>query len=102
MKANRILIKINRLCAWALLILVIAYLISGYAWTKRIIMPVAMAREIHSSLDPYFMPVFLSHVLLSTRFALRRWRMRRSRIVDLALLIIGLAVYALVLSVDLY
>jgi hypothetical protein len=102
LKVNRTLIKVNRLCAWTLLILMTAYLITGYAWTKGIIMPVSMARQLHLSLDPYFMPVFLSHVLLSARFALKRWGIRRSRKVDLALLFIGLAIYALALMVDLY
>jgi hypothetical protein len=37
-KFKQLLIRINRISAWTLLILMIAYIVTGYAWSQRIIM----------------------------------------------------------------
>jgi hypothetical protein len=99
LKFNRILIKINRICAWLLLIFMIIYIISGYAWTNRIIMPLYMARYLHTALDIYMIPLFLAHVLIGMKFTLKRHGVHHDRIVNLVFLSIGLASYVLVLMI---
>jgi hypothetical protein len=96
---NRFLIKINRISGWVLLVFITVYMVSGYAWTNRIIMPTTQARYLHSTLDIYMMPIFLAHVLISTKFALKRWGLRHDRLVNLALILAGAISYALVLMI---
>jgi len=93
------LVKVNRISGWALLILMVIFLISGYAWLNRIIMPLPLARYLHTELDLLLMIFFLAHVLTSTRFALARWRVRPSRTVDMALFAIGVLSFCMVLLV---
>jgi hypothetical protein len=50
----------------------VIYIISGYAWTNRIIMPLYLARYLHTALDIYMIPLFLAHALIGTKFTLKR------------------------------
>jgi len=59
MNVNRYLFKINRLCAWMLLVFMILFLVSGYAWVDKIVMPVQQARWLHTQLDTYLVIFFL-------------------------------------------
>jgi len=62
---DRYLLKISRFSAWVLLIFMILFFISGYAWTERIIMPLQQARWIHTQLDVYMaFFFFLVHILI--------------------------------------
>jgi hypothetical protein len=99
MKINRTLAKINRTSGWLLLIFMIIFLISGYALTKHIIMPIALARYLHTTLDIYMMPVFLAHVLINTKFTLKRWGFHHDEIVSIVLVLVGIVSYILVLMV---
>jgi hypothetical protein len=96
---DQILVKINRICAWILLIFVIIFLVSGYAQIHRIIMPMQQARYLHGNLDIYLVFFFLMHVLLSTKFTLTRWRVGRGWVVSVLLMVIGLLAFWLVLSI---
>jgi hypothetical protein len=44
----RFLFKVNLFSAWVLLIFMIIFFISGYAWTEKIIMPMQQAGWIHT------------------------------------------------------
>ena len=99
MKFNRILIRINRISAWLLLIFMVIYIISGYAWTNRIIMPLYLARYLHTALDIYMIPLFLAHVLIGTKFTLKRHGIQHDGIINLALLTTGVISYILVLII---
>ncbi|MCJ7444509.1 MAG: hypothetical protein MUO26_08270 [Methanotrichaceae archaeon] len=99
MKFNRILIRINRISAWLLLIFMVIYIISGYAWTNRILMPLYLAKYLHTALDIYMIPLFLAHVLIGTKFTLKRHGIHHDGIVDLAPLLIGVISYILVLMI---
>ena len=99
MQIDRYIVKANRICAWILLIFMIAYITSGYALTKGILMPTDLARLLHLNMDEYMMIPFLGHVLMSSRFTLRRHGIGPNRLVNLALLVIGIISYALVLMV---
>jgi len=98
-KFNRILTRLNRISAWILLIFMIIYIISGYAWTNRIIMPLYTARYLHTALDIYMIPLFLAHVLIGTKFTLKRHGIRHDEIVNLTLLTVGVIAYILVLMI---
>ncbi len=100
MNINRYLFRINRISAWVLLVFMILFLISGYAWADNIIMPVQQARWLHTRLDTYLVIFFLLHALISIKFALKRWKLRRHEIiVNISLSLIGLAAFASVLGI---
>lgn len=99
MYAGRILVKINRISAWVLLIFMVIFLVSGYAWTNRMILPLQTARYLHTELDLYLLLFFLVHVLISTRFALARWRVGHGMLVNGLLILIGAASFWLVLAI---
>ena len=98
-KKNRLLIRINRISAWALLILMIAYIVTGYAWSQRIIMSPREAVYWHTNLDLYLVFFFLVHVLISAKFTLRRYGVKYG-LVNPALLMIGLVAFASVLQIS--
>jgi hypothetical protein len=83
------LIKVNRISAWALLIFMVIFLVSGYALVDHIIMPVQQARYLHTQLDMYLVFFFLVHVLINTKFTLRRWRIGDGQIVNTLLVAVG-------------
>jgi hypothetical protein len=99
MKIHRILAKINRISGWLMLIFIVVYLISGYALTKHIVMPIALAKYLHITLDIYMMPLFLAHVLINTKFALKRWGFYHDEAVNLVLVFVGIVSYVLVLMI---
>jgi hypothetical protein len=96
---GRLLVKINRICAWILLIFMIIFIISGYAWWNRIIMPLQNAVYMHTQLDTYLVFFFLMHVLISTKFTLARWRVGHDRLVGVLLACIGVISFWLVLEI---
>jgi len=99
MKLNRLLIRVNRISAWALLVLMIAYIVTGYAWSERIIMSPREAIYWHTNLDLYLIFFFLVHVLIGVRFTLRRHGVKNG-LVSPALLITGLVAFATVLQIS--
>lgn len=98
MKTNRLLHRINRISAWALFVLMIAYIVTGYAWSEHIIMSSREAMYWHTNLDLFLVFFFLIHVLISARFTLRRYGVKYG-IVNPALLVIGLLAFVAVLQV---
>lgn len=90
MNLERSLIVINRVSAWILLVLMMAYIVTGYAWSKGIIMSRRDAIFWHTSLDLPLVFVFLVHLLIGAKFALRRYGVDHP-LVNPALLVIGLA-----------
>ncbi len=99
MNYGRLLVKINRICAWTLLGFMIIFLVSGYSWTNRIILPFQQAVWMHTRLDLFLVFFFLMHVLISARFALARWRVGHSRAVSALLAAAGIISFLLVLSI---
>ena len=99
MRFNRILLKASRISAWILLIFMILYIVTGYAWSNHILMNVSLARQLHTTMDVYMMPVFLTHVLISTKFMLKRHGIHYDWLVNIVLLSVGIVSYLLVLSI---
>lgn len=99
MNINRYLFKINRICAWVLLAFMILFLVSGYAWVDKIVMPVQQARWLHTELDTYLVIFFLLHALISTKFTLKRWKVRHETLVNISLSLIGLAAFVSVMGI---
>lgn len=94
------LVRINRICAWILLFLMVIFIVTGYAWHERVIMNPRQAAQIHTTLDPVLVLFFLIHVMISARSAFMRHGLR-GRAVDLLLLGTGLLSYIAVLRVAL-
>ena len=99
MEFGRILVKINRISAWMLLIFMIIFLISGYAWWNDVLLPLRTARAMHTELDLFLVFFFLVHALISIRFSLVRWRVGHGQIVNLLLLATGIGAFWFVLSI---
>jgi len=99
LNVGRILVKVNRISAWLLLILMIIFIISGYAWWNMTLLPLHMARRLHTEPDLLLVILFLVHVLISTRFTLARWRVGHKKLVDLLLIAAGTSFFWLVLSI---
>lgn len=95
-----ILVRINRICAWILLFLMVIFVVTGYSWHERVIMNPRQAAQIHTTLDPLLVLFFLIHVTISARFAFMRHGLQ-GRAVDLLLLSIALLSYIAVLRVAL-
>ena len=75
------------------------FLISGYAWYNRILLPLQQAKYLHTELDLFLVVFFLVHVLISIRFALARWRVGHSRLVSVLLIAIGMLSFWFILSI---
>jgi hypothetical protein len=94
------LVKINRISAWVLLIFMIIFLISGYAWNNGILLPLYQAKRMHTNLDLFLVFFFLVHVLISAKFTLARWRVGHERLVNLLLIAIGVLSFWFILGID--
>jgi hypothetical protein len=99
LNTGRLLVKINRFSAWMLLIFMIIFLISGYAWSHKILLPLQMAKNMHTELDLFLVVFFLLHSLIGIRFALARWRVGHSRLVNVLLIAFGILSFWFVLSI---
>jgi hypothetical protein len=77
----------------------IIFLISGYAWSNRIILSLQQAKFIHTELDLLLVFFFLVHVLISAKFTLARWRVGHGRLVSWLLIMIGAAFFWFILSI---
>jgi len=82
-----------------LLIFMIIFLISGYAWYNRALLPLQEARYMHTELDLYLVFFFLVHALTSIRFTLARWRVGHGQMVNLLIILIGILSFWFVLSI---
>ena len=99
MKVARILVKVNRISAWVLLILMIIFIVSGYAWWNRVLLSLQLARQLHTELDLLLVLFFLVHSLISIHFTLARWRVGNRKLVDILLLAAGISFLGLILSI---
>ncbi len=99
MKLNGLLHRVNRISAWVLFVLMIAYIVTGYAWSEGIILSRNEAIFWHTSLDLPLVFFFLAHVLIGAKFALRRYGVDHP-LVNPALLVIGLAGFASALVIS--
>jgi hypothetical protein len=77
----------------------IIFLISGYAWSNRIILTLQQAKFMHTELDLLLVFFFLVHVLISAKFTLARWRVGHGRLVSGVLIVIGMAFFWFILSI---
>ncbi len=99
LNTGRLLVKLNRLSAWMLLIFMILFLISGYAWHKEILIPMYKAEHMHTRLDLYLVFFFLVHVLISIKFALARWRVGHDRLMNGLLIFAGILFFWFILGI---
>ena len=73
----KILVKLNRICAWLLIPLILLFYISGFAITGEYglneILDPNKALRMHSILAMPTLVCFLAHVGISVFFAIKRW-----------------------------
>ena len=77
----------------------IIFLVSGYAWTHKILLPLQMAKNMHTELDLFLVVFLLVHSLIGIRFSLARWRVGHGRLVNGLLIAIGILSFWFVLSI---
>lgn len=82
-----------------LLIFMIIFLISGYAWYNRTLLPLQQAIHMHTELDLYLLVFFLMHTLISIRFTLARWRVGHNRLVNALLVLAGILFFWFILGI---
>jgi hypothetical protein len=82
-----------------LLIFMIIFLISGYAWWNRTLLSLKDAIYMHTNLDLFLVFFFLMHVLISIRFTLARWRVGHAQMANLLLIAIGILSFWAILSI---
>jgi len=90
MSLNTFLIKLNRFSGWALLVLIIAFIISGYGITKGIVDPVK-AKRLHEVILP--IPTFIFfviHIGINIKLALTRWRLGSQKWINFYVIILSL------------
>lgn len=112
MRINYYLVKINRLSAWILLVLMVVFIVTGYSWAFHVVMRPSEARYLHINLKELLVLFFLVHALISARFTIKRWKVmerlrvlnrweaHHERLIDTSLLLIGLATFITVLSLS--
>jgi len=71
------LLRISRISAWVLLVLIILYIITGFSMTGRYgfskLISISTATLIHDNLCVLVIIFFLLHAGISVYFALKRW-----------------------------
>lgn len=80
---NYILIKLLRTGGWCLLVVVTAFLVSGWMMTGRFhfgrLLSAQEAKDLHRLLHWPLVVLVVAHAGPATYFALIRWRKRRQR-----------------------
>ncbi|MBC7074328.1 hypothetical protein H5T58_03060 [Candidatus Parcubacteria bacterium] len=100
-KINRILIKIDRICAFFLLLILILFIFSGYGM-ERGIFDFILSKKIHSLWLPIpFFFCFLFHSLVQIKFTLIRWGAKDDLFLNLILLFFFLVLLFLFLYLQL-
>lgn len=99
LNTGRLLVKLSRLSAWMLLVFMIIFLISGYAWYNRALLPIEQAIYLHTELDLILVAFFLIHALISIRLTLARWRVGHGRLLNVLLVAAGIVFFWLVLDI---
>lgn len=78
LKLQRVLIRINRISCWFLLVVVIIFLITGWAMTNRYglnkLMNPRLALSYHNTMHYPLAIFFIIHVGISIYFASKRWK----------------------------
>ena len=100
------LIKVSRFCAWALVLLILLYVLSGFGMTRSGLiykatgglMDRGAALKIHTLLVIPMILAFLLHTLISIRFTMIRWNVKNKVVLNygfigLGAVLLGLTLY---------
>ncbi len=102
MRTKELVIKVNRLSAWALIALMAVYFLTGYGMTRGLISP-EFSKLIHNKLLPIpSMLAFAIHSAYAVHLSLKRWRVWRpawsaALVAYVTVLVIGVIVFHFVL-----
>lgn len=97
------MIKLDRICAWSLVGVMVAYFITGYGQTREIISPDA-AKFIHDNILPIpSIFAFAIHSAYGMHISFKRWKLwnkywRAAFIVYVIVLIVSVIVFQFVLK----
>lgn len=95
--------KVSRFCAWALIVLMLLYFVSGYGITKSGLiykatgglMDRGAALRMHTYLTIPMVAAFLLHTLISMRFAMIRWNVKNKVVLNWVFLGVGVVLFGL-------
>ena len=99
MRLNILLKRIDRAVVWALLILFLAFMISGYMITKGFL-DRYIGLLLHTQLDLPIMALFVVHVTINIRYFLIRKGIRGNGRLNLSSLTIGSILFLFILYLD--
>lgn len=97
------LVLFGRFCAWALLVFIILYFISGfgitksglmYQWTGGL-MDKTLAFRLHNRLVLPTAFAAICHVLIAVRYAMIRWKVRNMKMLNMLFIGAGVVLFAL-------
>jgi hypothetical protein len=98
------IVRFGRFCAWALLVFIMLYFVSGfgitksgfiYKWTGGL-MHRAISFQIHDYLTIPMAFASICHVLIAVRFAMIRWHVKNMNVLNWVFVGIGVVLFALV------
>ena len=95
--------QFGRFCAWSLLVMVVLYIVTGFAQLKSGmiynatggLLNRATALWIHEKLTIPLAFVFICHSLIAIRFAMIRWQVKNLRVVNWVFLSVGAVLFGL-------
>ena len=105
---NRYLMKINRVFVWVLLLFLILLTVSGYGLSKPNLIhsltgglvDFRTASYLHNVLIVPFLILSLIHIIIEVKFSLTRWGFKNQKLLNLLMLMLGIAIVLLIAYVD--
>jgi hypothetical protein len=98
---NAVLSKIDRVVAWSLWAVFLLMALSGYMLTKDFINRY-WGFLAHLQLAIPAMLLFTVHFTIRLRFVLLRWRMKEGLLLNLVMMLVGVALFLPILYLDLF
>ncbi len=99
MNSDTLLKKIDRIIVWALLVLFLIFMISGYMVTRGFIHRY-YGLVLHTKLDIPIMMLFSMHFTINLKFILARWGIKSEVLSSLIPLIVGSSLFLFILYLD--
>ncbi|MBW2967268.1 hypothetical protein KY362_02165 [Candidatus Woesearchaeota archaeon] len=101
---ERYLIKFGRGCAWALVVMIILYFVSGFGLLKSGmiynltggLLDRGRSLWIHEILTIPMAFAAICHTLIAIRFAMIRWKVKNMKAVDYSFIALGVVLFAAV------
>lgn len=100
MKLNPFLHRLQRLISWVMVPFMVAFIVSGYAYTRKIgILHRGIAFDLHTTLALPLILLVVAHIMLAARIELMRFKIK-GKSVDILLFVVGIVLASAVVYVD--